>query len=513
MRQRSTEWTTNDLAETPQATRTTTVVQVSNRALASRLSRRLTSGPRGSNLGPELVMALQQQIGRGRPPDAHVQAAAAALGASSERLRIHTDDAAQALSASVSARAFTVGRDVFFGRGEYNPASSDGAQLVRHELVHVAQNEASPEYGAPRVTDPFEVVEREADAIASAPDANITADRLVSPAGGLQVARQGWEAAVAEAVGWLSSAGRAALAKAAGMEAEAISDVVQGVVAAAQLGQAVAQGTTGVQSLVLPTNQISPDDVLKLHQITQFMLVNRYCTMFLAAHPDIRGPGPWAMSSSGPTGTPTNAAGLPSGGPSPDQIDATLLEVVSGEVQRDVMSLWRQGQGDNTEYIWAESGDASVDWIGVTGAISFSNLFAQVMVDTPRLNEDAEFLGLSLRSPGELVVRQIIGGTLDRSASFKTSWFDDLAINPTTPVASALGPDKSIMLSIGTNWNWDDNATTLDFEITVNRDGKPVVREFRSGTPDDSRLLGWGDGGTHHTSSQDAGEEGSRPSR
>jgi hypothetical protein len=364
------------------------------------------------------------------------------------------------------------------------------------------------------VTDPSEVVEREADAIASIPEADLTAHRLVSAPGGLQVARV-WPAvagAATAAAGWLSSAGRAALAAATSSSAESISDVVQGAVAAAQLGQAVAQGSSGVQPLVLPANQISPDDVLKLHQITQFRLVNRYCTMFLAAHPDIRGPGPWAISISGPTGTPTNAAGLPSGGPSPDQIDATLLEVVSGVVQREVMSLWRAGQGDNTEYIWAESGDDSVDIVGVTGAISFSNLFAQVMIDTPALNEDAGFLGLSLTSPGELVVRQIIGGTLDRSASFSTSWFDDVAINPTAPVASALGPSNSIMLSIGTNWVWDDNATTLDFEITVDLDGKPAVKQFRSGTPDDSRLFGWGKGGTHHTSSQQTEEGGSEPS-
>ena len=60
------------------------------------------------------------------------------------RVRVHTDaDAARAADA-VRARAYTVGRDIVFGRGEYAPASAEGRRLLAHELTHVVQQRAAP---------------------------------------------------------------------------------------------------------------------------------------------------------------------------------------------------------------------------------------------------------------------------------------------------------------------------------------------------------------------------------
>ena len=55
------------------------------------------------------------------------------------RARIHTDaDSAKAAKA-FNARAFTVGRDIFFGFGEYAPETATGRKLIAHELVHTVQ--------------------------------------------------------------------------------------------------------------------------------------------------------------------------------------------------------------------------------------------------------------------------------------------------------------------------------------------------------------------------------------
>ena len=54
-------------------------------------------------------------------------------------VRVHTDDRAAASAASRSARAYTVGRHVVFGRGEYAPATTPGRHLLAHELAHVVQ--------------------------------------------------------------------------------------------------------------------------------------------------------------------------------------------------------------------------------------------------------------------------------------------------------------------------------------------------------------------------------------
>lgn len=54
-------------------------------------------------------------------------------------VRVHTSERAATSAAALSARAYTVGRHVVFGRGEYAPSTSDGRHLLGHELAHVVQ--------------------------------------------------------------------------------------------------------------------------------------------------------------------------------------------------------------------------------------------------------------------------------------------------------------------------------------------------------------------------------------
>jgi hypothetical protein len=61
------------------------------------------------------------------------------FGADFGAVRIHTDSHADALSHTLSARAFATGQDVFFRHGEYNPGTSSGRELLAHELTHVVQ--------------------------------------------------------------------------------------------------------------------------------------------------------------------------------------------------------------------------------------------------------------------------------------------------------------------------------------------------------------------------------------
>ena len=55
------------------------------------------------------------------------------------RVRLHTDGRASQSARAVSARAFTVGRDIEFGTGEYTPETAVGRRLLAHELTHVVQ--------------------------------------------------------------------------------------------------------------------------------------------------------------------------------------------------------------------------------------------------------------------------------------------------------------------------------------------------------------------------------------
>jgi len=54
-------------------------------------------------------------------------------------VRTHTDSRAAESARSVVARAYTVGTDIVFDAGEYNPLSVSGRRLIAHELTHVLQ--------------------------------------------------------------------------------------------------------------------------------------------------------------------------------------------------------------------------------------------------------------------------------------------------------------------------------------------------------------------------------------
>jgi hypothetical protein len=90
----------------------------------------------------------------------------AAFGADFSGVRIHTDSRADGLSQSLSARAFTTGRDVFFRQGEYNPGSSSGRELLAHELTHVVQQNGDGIQRKMTVSEPGDAHEIEADQMA-----------------------------------------------------------------------------------------------------------------------------------------------------------------------------------------------------------------------------------------------------------------------------------------------------------------------------------------------------------
>jgi hypothetical protein len=55
------------------------------------------------------------------------------------RVRVHANRGATMLAGRLNARAFTVGRHILFGNGQYAPNSRSGRHLLAHELTHVVQ--------------------------------------------------------------------------------------------------------------------------------------------------------------------------------------------------------------------------------------------------------------------------------------------------------------------------------------------------------------------------------------
>jgi len=54
-------------------------------------------------------------------------------------VRLHNDALAARSAAAIGARAYTVGANIVFGAGRYQPGSAAGQRLLAHELAHVVQ--------------------------------------------------------------------------------------------------------------------------------------------------------------------------------------------------------------------------------------------------------------------------------------------------------------------------------------------------------------------------------------
>ena len=64
------------------------------------------------------------------------------LGHSFADVRMHADRDAANAARTLNARAFTIGRDVFFGAGQFSPGSPQTRATLAHELVHVIQQQS-----------------------------------------------------------------------------------------------------------------------------------------------------------------------------------------------------------------------------------------------------------------------------------------------------------------------------------------------------------------------------------
>lgn len=103
---------------------------------------RLSSAAGGVVEGP-VARAIQQARAGGQPVPGEVrERMERALGADFRHVRIHTDARSDRLNDALRSRAFTVGADVFVGRGQYRPGTPAGDELLAHELTHTVQQGA-----------------------------------------------------------------------------------------------------------------------------------------------------------------------------------------------------------------------------------------------------------------------------------------------------------------------------------------------------------------------------------
>lgn len=61
------------------------------------------------------------------------------FGQDFSQVRVHTDGQAAQAARGVQAKAYTTGRSIVFGEGQYAPGTTEGKRLLAHELTHVVQ--------------------------------------------------------------------------------------------------------------------------------------------------------------------------------------------------------------------------------------------------------------------------------------------------------------------------------------------------------------------------------------
>lgn len=127
--------------------------------------------------------AMQVVRSPGRPLEPKLRATMESTFAHDfSRVRVHSDDFADASAAALQARAYTLGPHIAFARGAYDPTTEAGRRLVAHELAHVVQQSGG--HGASGEGE----AEREAAQTADAAEAG----RRVAPLKGtpVRIARQ-----------------------------------------------------------------------------------------------------------------------------------------------------------------------------------------------------------------------------------------------------------------------------------------------------------------------------------
>jgi Domain of unknown function (DUF4157) len=111
------------------------------------------------------------------------------LGADLSSVRVHTGAESQAAAHAVGAKAYTVGQDIHFGAGKYQPDDPFGMHLLAHEVAHTVQQAggSAQRQNKLEVSTPHDAAEHEADRAA---DAMVRGAPASIGSGGGAVARQ-----------------------------------------------------------------------------------------------------------------------------------------------------------------------------------------------------------------------------------------------------------------------------------------------------------------------------------
>ena len=97
-------------------------------------------GPEGGDVEADVEQDIRSARGGGKSlPNTLRSSMENSFGADFSGVKVHSSSQSDALNQRLGSRAFTVGQDIFVRREDYNPGSTEGQELLAHELTHVVQ--------------------------------------------------------------------------------------------------------------------------------------------------------------------------------------------------------------------------------------------------------------------------------------------------------------------------------------------------------------------------------------
>jgi hypothetical protein len=137
----------------------------------ARLPRQASAGPEAGDgeLAPGLRSYLSRSRGHGRPLEAAARRSLErSFGRGLGGVRVHTGPAAAWAARSIRARAFALGKDIWFGADEYRPRDVDGRRLLAHEVAHTIDEPGNVSLDSVRLGRVDDSAEARADRAAEA---------------------------------------------------------------------------------------------------------------------------------------------------------------------------------------------------------------------------------------------------------------------------------------------------------------------------------------------------------
>jgi hypothetical protein len=106
----------------------------------SSLIQRKENNAKGGTASSSLIQQINSTKGSGQKMDNNIKHfMESRFGADFSDVRLHTNSQAAEMNQELNAQAFTVGNDIYFNQGKYNPGTFAGKHLLAHELTHTLQ--------------------------------------------------------------------------------------------------------------------------------------------------------------------------------------------------------------------------------------------------------------------------------------------------------------------------------------------------------------------------------------